>query len=66
MIASSVFRMAGRSLAATGSRRAFSVAAASAVKGDNARKAFMVTAGLLAVATLQQQREVNNNRYRVG
>lgn len=62
MISSTAFRVAGRRLATTGSRRTFSAAATSAAKSDNARKALMVTAGLsLAVATLQQ-REVNDLR----
>jgi hypothetical protein len=56
MISSSTFRMAGRRLATTGSRRAFSAVTTSAVKSDNARNALMVTAGLsLAVAALQQR-----------
>ena len=61
MIAPAAFRMAGRRLATTGSRRVFSATAANAVKNDNARMALMVTAGLsLAVASLQQ-REVRKN-----
>ena len=62
MIAPGAFRMAGRRLATTGSRRVFSATAATAVKNDNARMALMVTAGLsLAVATLQQ-REVRTTK----
>ena len=56
MIAPAAFRMAGRRLATTGSRRVFSATAVNTVKNDHTRMALMVTAGLsLAVATLQQK-----------
>lgn len=67
MIAPTAFRMAGRRLATSSSRRVFSAAAATTsanvAKHENARMAWMVTAaGLsLAVATLQQ-REVRSLR----
>lgn len=64
MIAPAAFRMAGRRLATTGSRRVFSATAVNTVKNDNARMALMVTAGLsLAVATLQQREEKTHNLF---
>jgi hypothetical protein len=58
MISSTAFRMAGRRMATSASRKTFSTAAAAAntAKSDNARKALLATAGLsIAVAALQQR-----------